>query len=241
MIQIRLDPAGQTPDLAVYAQHTHAGQRPWNQVERVGDQPVVYPARGSHASYFNADVHWTGDWFDFADGKRQAPPLQLHVISDDAGGPDGWAIWPGMWGGTKPGGVNPLDDSSPRGPGGHDQYQHPEKLLQTATEHIATLAASPPPGPPIPAPTIAAAREGEDLQITYATHVANPAGLVVTIGDTDDPSPPAVYQIPVDAPSGVTSIPGAAAAGPLTVQVSTATQEGAASPSTETTVAGTGR
>ena len=101
MIQLQLDPTGAVPDLAVYAQHAHAGQRPWSQVERVGEQPVIYPARGSHASYFSADVHWTGDWFDFADGKRPAPPLTLEILSDVAG-VDGWASWPGMWGGTQP-------------------------------------------------------------------------------------------------------------------------------------------
>jgi len=74
MIQLRLDPTGAVPDLAVYAQHKHAGQRPWNQVERVGDQPVVYPARGSHASYFSAGVHWTGDWFDFATASAPRRP-----------------------------------------------------------------------------------------------------------------------------------------------------------------------
>ena len=77
MIQLRLDANGQEPDLAVYAQHKHAEQRPWNQVERVGEQPVVYPARGSHASYFSSGVHWTGAWFDNADGQRPAPPLDL--------------------------------------------------------------------------------------------------------------------------------------------------------------------
>ena len=114
MIQLRLDPAGQAPDLAVYAQHKHAGQRPWDQVERVGDQPVVYPARGSHASYFSAGVHWTGAWFDFADGNRPGPALTLHVISDTTAD-DEWARWPGSWGGTEPpsGDINPLDDASP--------------------------------------------------------------------------------------------------------------------------------
>src|SRR3954453_15203173 len=73
MIQLRLDANGQGPDLAVYAQHKQAEQRPWNQVERRGEQPVVYPARGSHACYFSSGVHWTGAWFDNADGQRPGP------------------------------------------------------------------------------------------------------------------------------------------------------------------------
>jgi hypothetical protein len=244
MIQLRLDAPGEQPDLAVYAQHAHAEQRPWNKVQRVGDQPVVYPARGSHASYFSADVHWTGAWFDFADATRPGPPLDLHIISDGAG-VDGWAIWPGRWGGTTPpaGGINPLDDSSPQGPGGHAQYQHPETLVQKADDHAAALAAQPPgvaaaaPGP-APAPTFSTAAAGPDLEITYDTHVDNPAGLVVTIGDPTDRRPPEVHRIPIDAPAGTATVPGAAASAgpsadadhPRTVRVSIATEDAAASP-----------
>jgi hypothetical protein len=244
MIQLRLDTQAQQPDLAVYAQHAHADQRPWNNVQRVGDQPVVYPARGSHASYFSADVHWTGAWFDFADGKRPGPALDLHVISD-AAGVDGWAIWPGRWGGTTPpaDGINPLDDSSPPGPGGHAQYRHPETLVRKAEDHAAALAAQLPgvaaeaPGP-APAPTFSTAAAGPDLEITYNTHVENPAGLVVSIGDPTDRRPPEVHRLPIDTPAGTVTVPGAATlAGPSadadharTVRVSVATEDAAASP-----------
>jgi hypothetical protein len=234
MIQLRLDPAGAVPDLAVYAQHTHAGQRPWNQVERVGDQPVVYPARGSHASYFSADVHWTGDWFDFADGKRAAPPLTLEILSDVAG-VDGWAVWPGMWGGTQPppDDINPLDDSSPRGPGGHAQYKQPDVLLATAAAHEAVLAAAPAPPPP-PAPTVSTAAVGHDLQVTYDTHIGTPSGLVVAVGDLHDRTPPAIHRVAIDSSSGTVTIPGAGADASQTVHVSVATTDGSGSPATPT-------
>lgn len=231
MIQLRLDAAGHAPDLAVYAQHKHAGQRPWNQVERVGDQPVVYPARGSHASYFSSGVHWTGDWFDFADGKRSAPALALSVISD-ASDTDGWALWPGYWGGTEPSAddPNPLDDSSPRGPGAHSQYQQPDALLETALAHAAAVKAPPPTAAIAPAPTFTTATDGRDLRIVYDTHVENPAGLVVTIGDPRDPDPPTIHRIPIDTPTGAVSISGAGGEEPQTVHVSVATGDGAASP-----------
>lgn len=237
MIQLRLDPAGATPDLAVYAQHKHAGQRPWNQVERVGDQPVVYPARGSHASYFSAGVHWTGAWFDFADGERHGPPLTLHVISD-ATADDEWARWPGSWGGTQPppGDINPLDDASPRGPGEHVQYAHPDALLETAAAHAAALAQAPgPPAPPPAAPTVTARTAGSDLHIAYDTHVPNPAGLVVTIGDPRMATPPEVHRVPVSASSGTATIPGAATAEPQAIHVSVATESNAATPATSVT------
>jgi hypothetical protein len=143
MIQLRLDPAGDAPDLAVYAQHTHAAERPWTQVEREGPRPVSYPARGSHASYFSPGTHWTGAWFDHADGTHPGPELQLQVLTEA----DGWATWPGYWGGTvkTDDDLNPLDDSSPRGPGGHAQWSDPVKLLATAQGHAAALAARPAP------------------------------------------------------------------------------------------------
>jgi hypothetical protein len=236
MIQIRLDPPGQAPDLAVYAQHKHAGQRRWTDIERVGDQPVVYPARGSHASYFSAGVHWTGAWFDFADGQRPGPPLTLHVISDtDAG--DGWATWPGSWGGTEPpaGDINPLDDASPRGPGGHEQYTHPDVLLETAAAHAASVARAPRPPAPARAPTVAARSDGSDLHIAYDTHVPNPAGLVVTIGEPSHATPADIHRIPVSASAGTATIPGAGAADRQTVHVSVATEDAAATPATPVT------
>ncbi len=232
MIQLRLDANGQEPDLAVYAQHKHAEQRPWNQVERVGEQPVVYPARGSHACYFSSGVHWTAAWFDNADGQRPAPALALQVISDAAA--DAWATWPGMWGGTQPppDDPNPLDDSSPRGPGGHAQYLQPDALLQTAIAHQATLAPPPPTAAPPPAPAVTATTDGNDLHLTFDTHVPNPAGLVVTVGDPHQPTPPATYRVPVDTRSGTVVIPGAAA-DQQTVHVSVGAHDGGASPATQ--------
>lgn len=233
MIQLRLDHAGDVPDLAVYAQHKHAGQRPWSQVERVGDQPVVYPARGSHASYFTSGVHWTGEWFDFADGRRSGPPLELHTISD-AAGVDEWAIWPGRWGDTQPppDDVNPLDDSSPRGPGGHSQYRQPDSLLRTAEAHEAAIGPPPPGAAPAPAPTIAATAVGRDLQIAYDARIDNPAGLVVSIGAAHDAHPALLHQIPVERATGTITIPNAAADLSQPIHVSVATQDAAASPAT---------
>jgi len=234
MIQLRLDPAAQVPDLAVYAQHKHAGQRPWTQVERIGNQPVVYPARGSHASYFASGVHWTGDWFDFADGKRGAPPLALRIVAD-TGGSDGWSVWPGFWGGTQPppNNINPLDDSSPRGPGGHAQWKDPVTLVQTAAAHEATIAPPSPGTIPAPAPTVTSSAVGNDLHLAYDTHVDNPAGLVVAIGDPDDPHPPDIHRLPIDTRAGTAVIPGAASGQPQPIHVSIATQDAVGSPATQ--------
>ena len=189
----------------------------------------------SHASYFSPGVHWTGDWFDFADGKRPAPPLTLEILSD-AAGVDSWAVWPGMWGGTMPapGDSNPLDDSSPKGPGGHRRdYQDPDVLLATAAAHEAALAATPVPTAPT-APTVSATTVGDDLQVTYDTHTATPSGLVVAVGDLHDPTPPAVHRMPIDSRSGMVTIPGAGAGAPQAVHVSVAAADASGSPATTT-------
>ena len=73
MVQFRMH--DDEPDLAVYAQHTHAEKRPWHEVKTLEGAPVVFVARGSHASYFEAGFHTTEAWYDLADGKREAPPL----------------------------------------------------------------------------------------------------------------------------------------------------------------------
>ena len=194
----------------------------------------MYPARGSHACYFSRGVHWTGVWFDNADGQRPGPALGLHIISDTAAA-DAWATWPGMWGGTQPppGDVNPLDDSSPRGPGGHAQYRQPDALLQIAIAHQASLAPPPAAAAPPPAPAVTATAVGNDLQIVFDAHVANPAGLVVTVGDPHQPTPLAIHRVPVDAGSGTVVIPGATA-DQQTVHVSVAADDGGASPATQT-------
>jgi hypothetical protein len=71
MVQFRMH--DDAPDLAVYAQHTHAEKRPWHEVQTLEGAPLVFVARGSHASYFEAGFHTTEAWYDLADGKREAP------------------------------------------------------------------------------------------------------------------------------------------------------------------------
>jgi hypothetical protein len=52
MIAIELDTAEQ-PKQAGYASHVGGLRRPWEQVEKDDSHPLVYVARGTHASYFD--------------------------------------------------------------------------------------------------------------------------------------------------------------------------------------------
>jgi Vacuolar protein sorting-associated protein 62 len=140
MIQLRIPHGAAEPDTAVYAQHAYASRSEWRDVEKVGDRPVVYPARGSHASYFKAGLYDTAAWFDVADGQGRSPELTLEVIDDER---PPWVHWPGHWGDTTPRApwlsrllpfLKGVEAVSPAGPGAHPQWVEPQGILLQATE-----------------------------------------------------------------------------------------------------------
>jgi hypothetical protein len=207
MIQLRIGDDGR-PDTAVYAQHRHAGSRQWSEVEKApgsDDVPVVYSARGSHASYFETGSPWTGVWFDHADGKGASPELTLEVIGDDD---PPWVAWPGHWGGTRARDV--AESDSPTAPSQHAQWRDPLHLLDTA-ESRAVAPPAPPPGRPPPAPTIEARRVGDALEIDYSAPAPAdgppPTQLVVNLNSPDDPLPPHSHSIAIDSESGTVRVP----------------------------------
>jgi hypothetical protein len=197
MIQVRL--RGEDPDLAVYCQHAHSTSRDWRQVDRLPgtERPIVYVARGSHASYFEPGTHWTGVWFDHADGKRRSPELALETVAerDPAWR---WIHWPGHWGGTKKTG-NPLDSDSPPGPASHKQWTHPSTLLEEP-QGIAGQLVVHPSAPPAPAIEVTWSDDGR-IRVHYEA-TADAIGLVVTVNSPDERQPPTTETFPLEAPSG---------------------------------------
>ena len=200
MIQIHL--AGGTPDRAVYAQHSHWEGRDWRQVDLMPGttRPIVYVARGSHASYFEPGTQWTGHWFDHADGKRKSPEIAL-VEVDETDDAFRWIRWPGHWGDTRKG-SSPLDSNSPVGPGMKNRWDDP-RSLDPDTRAEARAAAGPegpPPLPPSP-PRVTAAWDGDTIRMDYkvfATRAEWPDGLVVTINSPDEPEPPTTQRFPIE-------------------------------------------
>ncbi len=187
MIQLRMH--DDEPDVAVYAQHTHAEKRPWPEVEQDDGHPVVYVARGSHASYFEAGYHTTEAWYDLADGKREPPELTLEILEGD--GP-GWALWPGRWGDTQPR-VPGLHQPSPTGPGAKEQWRTPDALLEKArrVEH----------GRPAEAPEVTISRARDWMRITFDFERRDPAprSLVVTVNSRDEAGvPPRTYTFTLE-------------------------------------------
>jgi len=190
MVQFRMGEAH--PDLAVYAQHRYAEAAAWDEVEKPDgrpDTPVVYVARGSHASYFRAGYHETEAWYDIADGKRRTPELALEIVGDDE---PSWAGWPGRWGDTQariPG----LEQPSPQGPCAHKQWREPKALLVDA-RHVVTKPAA-------PAPEVAALRVDDRMKLSFdfSSHPgAAPEKLVATINSIDDPLPPRALTFAVE-------------------------------------------
>jgi hypothetical protein len=232
MVQIRLK--NEKPDLAVYAQHADAEARKWSQVDLVPgtERPLVYVARGSHASYFEPGRHWTGHWFDYADAKRKSPDLSLNIV---VAGHDSWRWidWPGCWGDTKKAG-SPLDSDSPRGPAFHDQWDDPLALVEKAA---AVAAPRPEERPRPPAAPIARAEWADgtirvDYTVAPGADRRIPRALTVTINSPGEKEPPTTETIAIAKGTGSVDITTAVdPALEYDVYVSCASAAGIASPS----------
>ena len=189
MIQLRMH--DDEPDIAVYAQHTHAEKRPWSEVKTVDGHPIVFVGRGSHASYFEAGFHTTEAWYDLADGKRKSPDLTLEILEGDED--PGWAHWPGRWGDTQPRLPGGLHQPSPTGPGVKKQWSNPDTLLDSARTPERRDA---PEGP-----EIAISRAGDWMRIDFdfERHATPPRTLVVTVNSRDeDGVPPRTYTFSLE-------------------------------------------
>jgi hypothetical protein len=188
MVQLRMD--DKEPDLAVYAQHRYSERRAWDAVQREGIAPVVYPARGSHASYFEPGLHRTEAWWDMADGLREAPRSRLVDLDSE---PPSWLQWPGRWGATKP--RYPWDLDSPPGPSEHGHWHDPRRLLNKAKAHQRLEP------PPAPQPSVRRSRGhlavSFDLQAPLEG-LDRADRLVVTVNSPDEQSPPRTYTFSVD-------------------------------------------
>jgi hypothetical protein len=132
LVQYHVDDAGR-PQEAVYAQHRGGERCGWPAVETRGGHPVVYPAHGSHASYFRAgtrDRLWP-DPNDEADGRgRVTTPRVVPITADQPR----WMTYPGRWGNARARPWIPGEQDSPRGPvfQPNDRWTDPDQFAASA-------------------------------------------------------------------------------------------------------------
>jgi len=207
MVQVRLD-AHCRPQSMAFAQHTHGQRCGWELVERRGERPVVYVARGSQASYASAGRHNAPVVPDHADGRGPEVSQPTLVPFGDGDGPS-WVSWPGRWGSSKARSV--LESNSPCGPAHQEKWSEPATFHEECDE-IDSHELGPellPPGPP--APAISARRDGARALISYRFSLSRglptPVQMIVTLDSTHDSVPPATYTYPLDSMSGVIEHP----------------------------------
>jgi hypothetical protein len=197
MVQYRMDDAAGHPDIAVYAQHSYGEKRGWDEIEKLDadpNRPIVYVARGSHASYFEAGFHQTEAWYDLADGKRRMkdkPKLVILATDEPA-----WTRWPGRWGDTLPskGPSGAIQSNSPTGPGAKKQWTEPDKLLDNPPEVSMHMTKGETP------PDVTIRRAGGRLRCEYdfTTRDPRPTTIVITVNSKDeDGVPPRTDNIDV--------------------------------------------
>lgn len=124
------DALSRAPVSIGYAQHTGGERAAWDdpKLERVGDRPVVYAARGSHASYFAADLYLgrssrEGFGCDNTTGPSRRLDPAVVVLPDrvaDADDPLAWLAFQGRWGQREPGFLN-----GPTGPFAKARWTEP--------------------------------------------------------------------------------------------------------------------
>jgi hypothetical protein len=207
MIQLRLGEGGRA-DAVTYGQHAGGERAGWKEVERqqtaVGAVPVVYSARGSHASRLRPGSHEAPVVPDHNDGLGPRVQPRLVTIADD--GP-GWVLWPGRWGSSRR--REAFEADSPRGPREHPQWWDPAGFHEEArpareVPHWETAPAS---TPPPPQPRLTATRDGDRAVVTYrfpkpAAGEPAAARIVAAPYGDDESSVPRTRSVRVDGLEG---------------------------------------
>jgi hypothetical protein len=198
MVQIKLG-QGDRPDAMAFAQHAHGQRCDWALVEKRGDRPVVYVARGSQASFPFPGRHSAPVVPDYADGRGPEVSPALEPIDDGA---PAWVGWPGRWGSTKA--RNRFESNSPRGPAQHGQWDDPATFHEEA-DQIDPRRMAPEPAPPAPAaPKVRVRRADDHAEVSYTLGRGGPAPtrLVVSVDGAKDDLPPATYGFAIEGASG---------------------------------------
>ncbi len=139
MLQVIFDAASAdealltTPVEVNVAQHEGSERRPWTEVQRRDDRPMVYPGSGSHATYYSAH-RWFGksaaSGFGCDDTRAPSTVIEPAVVMlpDTVTGVDdpfAWVTFEGRWGERQP-----SFNNGPTGPVTKDQWSHPIEWME---------------------------------------------------------------------------------------------------------------
>jgi hypothetical protein len=154
MMQINFDVATvqealqTSPKSVILAQHEGGEIQPWNKISMLNSQPLVFPASGSHATYFSAN-RWVGTSAQTGVGcddtrtpSRVMQPEVIVLPQDIPTDPDdqfAWLAYNGRWG-ERHSGFN----NGPTGPTSKQQWNNP--LTWSDEEGRAGSIALPPLG-----------------------------------------------------------------------------------------------
>jgi hypothetical protein len=245
MIQLRLGDTG-VPDAVSYSQHRSGVSAAWTNVELDGPAPVVYSARGTHASMLRSGTLTSDRSFIPDHNDAHGPRIRPDLIALSEGQTP-WAFWPGHWGGTKPEhqilGTIGIEANSPFALSAHMAWGDPagfhakcdaDDLPAPGQPH--TLDA---PAPPAPKLDVSVDAERHVARISYAIpHAAGAApasSLVIGVDTSQGALPPATTAIPLHGKTGVleTTLPPGTRS--VDVRATTQSSHGAVS---DTTTAG---
>jgi hypothetical protein len=169
MVQLRLNEDG-VPEAATYAQHSSGVRAEWDELERRenGAAPVLYCARGSHASLLRPGTQAAPVVPDHNDGLGPAVRPRLVVIGEAS---PTWVSWPGRWGSTRR--REAFEGDSPRGPSQQPQWWDPGEFHRQARPAHESLGWE---HHPVPAPELSAHRESGCAVVSYRFPRRVPAG-----------------------------------------------------------------
>ena len=224
MVQLGLDEDGE-PQEVTYGQHSGGERATWDEVERDGDAPLVYVARGSHAARPRPGSHLAPVIPDHNDAQGARLRPRLEAIADD--GP-GWVLWPGRWGATRR--RESFEADSPRGPRAHPQWWDPAAFHRDARPLGEMAPLNLPPPPP---PVLSGRSEGERAVISYrfpdpAHRAGRPDRIVAALQSAGEDDPPHTHSFKVEGTEGSFTLQAAPGDEPRGVRASAASDLGVA-------------
>ena len=122
---------GQTPIRIAYSQHSGGQVLPWDdeKLQREGEHPIVYPAAGSHANYFEPETYLgraeqgAGFGCDDTSSPHRRIELEVRLMPDAVSDPAdeyAWLTFEGRWGQLESGHF-----SGPTGPNRKEKWDKP--------------------------------------------------------------------------------------------------------------------